>query len=331
MLSKTATCTLPPALLLVLWWKQKRIRWSDVRALAPLFVIAIVLGVITIRMEKAHVGAAGEDWDLSVVERCLVAGRILWFYAGKLLWPTQLTLIYPRWQIDAGAWLQYLFPIAALLVLIALWLGRARLGRGPLVAVLFFAGTLVPVLGFFNVYMMRFSFVADHFQYLASVGIIALAVAAAHRVAHRFGPTGKRGAAVVLAGVLGTLGALTWQQVHVYADLETLWRDTLRKNPHAWMAHNNLAIVLQGQGRLDEAIAHFQKALKIKPDHANAHSNLGAALGSRGRLDEAIAHFRQALLIDPQHADARRNLTKALAAKERLEAAPFPRRDADPP
>ena len=118
------------------------------------------------------------------MDRCLVAGRALWFYAGKLFWPHKLAFIYSRWEIDARAAWQYLFPLAALAVLIALWLLRQRIGKGPLVAVSFFAGTLVPALGFFDVYPFRYSFVANHFQYLASIGLIALAVAAAERSAN---------------------------------------------------------------------------------------------------------------------------------------------------
>jgi hypothetical protein len=118
---------------------------------------------------------------LTMADRVLIAGRALWFYAAKLV-AEDLIFIYPRWSIDAGIWWQWLFPAAAAGVALALWIWRARLGRGPVVAVLFFAGTLAPALGFVNVFPMRYSFVADHFQYLASIGLIALAVAAGARV-----------------------------------------------------------------------------------------------------------------------------------------------------
>src|SRR5207302_690959 len=168
-LSKTATCTLPAALALVLWWRRGRLGWRDLVALLPLFVLAVGSGLMTVWVEKAHVGAEGEDWALSPVARCLVAGRALWFYAAELVWPAQLTFIYPRWHIDTGAWWQYLFPLTAASFVATLWLLRRRIGTGPLAAVLFFAGTLVPVLGFVNFYFMRLSFVADHLQYLPSV------------------------------------------------------------------------------------------------------------------------------------------------------------------
>src|SRR4029077_7938932 len=120
---------------------------------------------VTVWMEKTHVGATGEEWNMSSMERVLVAGRALWFYADKLVWPHPLIFFYPRWAIDAGAAWQYLFPSAALALCAALWFARERIGRGPLAAVLVFAGVLTPALGFFDIYPFRYSFVADHFQY----------------------------------------------------------------------------------------------------------------------------------------------------------------------
>ncbi|HEX4342912.1 MAG TPA: O-GlcNAc transferase, partial [Verrucomicrobiae bacterium] len=162
LLSKTVACSLPAALLLVCWWKKGRVTMADVLPLIPFFIMGLGLGLHTAWLEKHHVGASGAEWSLSFIERCLIAGRALWFYAGKLVWPSQLTFIYPRWQIGTGVWWQWLFPLAVLAVVVTLWRARKRLGRGPLVAVLFFAGTLLPALGFFDLYPMRYSFVADH-------------------------------------------------------------------------------------------------------------------------------------------------------------------------
>jgi hypothetical protein len=130
LLSKTVTCSLPAAILLVLWWKRDRICWRDLPPLIPYFVVGAFLGLTTVWLERHHVGAQGAEWALSFVDRVLVAGRALWFYAGKLVWPYELTFIYPRWQIDAGAWWQYLFPLAAVAVIFILWLLRQRLGKG---------------------------------------------------------------------------------------------------------------------------------------------------------------------------------------------------------
>jgi protein O-mannosyl-transferase len=308
--SKTVTCSLPAALLLVCWWKKGRIQRNDILPLLPFFALGMGLGLLTAWMEKHHVGAQGTDWSLTFADRCLIAGRALWFYAGKLVWPTHLAFIYPRWRVDTAAWWQWLFPLAAISVIIGLWLTRPRTGRGPLVAVLFFAGTLGPALGFVNVYPMRYSFVADHFQYLAGIGLISLCAAGLARLP-----------CVFPAAIAVMLGIMTWQQTGVYRSQEFLWRDTLTKNPDCWLAHNNLGIYLYREGHLAEAIEHYHKAIRINPDRYDAYYSLGAALADEGRLDEAIENYRKAIQLNPDYAFAFNNLGNALAAKGQLDGA----------
>jgi tetratricopeptide (TPR) repeat protein len=308
LLCKTVTGSLPAVILLVLWWKRGRIGWAEVRPLLPFFLLAVGFGALTVQLETQHVGAVGRDWDLSFADRCLVAGRALWFYAFKLLWPTPLVFNYPRWEIDAGHWPPYLFPAAVLVAVAALWTARRRIGRGPLVAVLIFAGTLFPALGFFDVYPMRYSFVADHFQYLASLGLIALfaagAATGAARVFH-----GRRGSPPVAAAILlAVLGVLTWHQAQVYRDNETLWRDTLAKNPASWMAHLHLGAIADDRGRVEEAIQHYRESLRIQPVQPEAYNNLGSALRAQGDLDEAIAQLRRSLDVEPTYVFAHNNL-----------------------
>jgi tetratricopeptide (TPR) repeat protein len=350
LLSKTVTCSLPAAILLVLWWQQDRIRWRQILPLIPFFVVGVALGLTTAWLEKYHVGAQGEEWALSFLDRFLVAGRALWFYAGKLVWPFELTFIYPRWQIDAGAWWQYLFPVAAMAVIFTLWLLRQRLGKGPLVAVLFFAGTLFPALGFFDVYPMRFSFVADHFQYLASIGLISLFSASISIFYIRLGSSSRNLGFVACFGALLALGLGVWKQGSIYRDAQMLYRDTIAKNPNAWMAHNNLGFLLQEDGSLAAAMTHYTRALRIKPDnalthynmakvlylqekfdeaiahyykahHAEAHNNLGILLAKQGKLKEARRHYSEALRLNPDSAEIHNNLAGALVKLEEIEAA----------
>jgi len=309
LLAKTVTCTLPVVLLLVLWWRRGRV---DITPLIPFFVLGAASGLVTAWMEAHHVGATGALWRLSLLDRCLIAGRALWFYAGKLLWPHPLAFIYARWHVDAAVWWQYLFPLAAAATVAALHLARGRIGSGPLVAVLCYVATLAPALGFVNVYPMRYSFVADHFQYLASLPLIALAAAGATRL-----PRPQ----VIGAGVLLVLGALAWRQGLVYRDAETVWRDTLAKDPDSSMAHINLGMLLSDDGRVPEAIVHFREALRIDPEDGEAHDDLGNALASEGKLDEAIAEYGAALGMKGDHALVHNNLGNALAASGRLEDA----------
>ena len=354
LLSKTVACSLPAVMVLLIWWKKGRVEKRDVYVLTPLFVIGIALGLMTAWLEKYHVHA-GMDWSLSFVQRCLLAGRALWFYTGKLFWPYQLSFMYPRWEIDASVWWQYLFPLSAAAVLIALWLLRRRVGKAPLVAVLVFAVNLFPALGFFDVFPFCYSFVADHFQYLASVGLITLAASATAKICERTGRLGKRIVTAVSAIALVVLGVLTWQQGWSFRDGETLWRHTLANSPNSWGAHwflghmlqdsgrsseaighyeqvlrinpgyadasDTLGVVLMGQGRLREAIGYFEQALRIKPDDAYAHYNLGLALGRTGRLQEAIEHCEQALRIKPDLTEAHNNLGDALMGQGRLQEA----------
>jgi len=355
LLSKTVTCTLPPAILLVLWWKQGRIYRRDILALFPFFIAGAVFGLTTVWLEKHHVYAQGEEWALSLVDRFLVAGRALWFYAGKLLWPHPLTFTYPRWQIDSGVWWQYLFPLAAAAVIVILWLLRRRIGKGPFVAVAFFAGTLVPALGFFDVYPMRFSFVADHFQYLASIGLLALAAAMMMAFSGRLGAQQSTIGFVLSIAVLFVFGVLVWKQTTIYKDSEKLYRDTISKNPNAWMAHNNLGVFLEEHGDLGKAMAHFAEAIRIKPDYALAHYNMAEALvrqkkfeeaitynlealrikpdypkpynslgmiyAQQGKIDQAILHLHKALELSPYYASARNNLGALLARQGKLDEA----------
>jgi tetratricopeptide (TPR) repeat protein len=311
LLSKTITCSLPAALLLVRWWKQGRLTRRDVLATAPLFVLGLALGLHSAYVEIHDVGAAGEDWNYSYPDMILIAGRALWSYAGKLAWPAGLTFLYPRWEVGAGSWWQYGFLLAALVVPIALYVLRGRLGRGPLTAVLFFGGTLVPALGFFHVYPMRFSFVADHFQYVASVGLLALAAAGAWQVlAH--GPGCRPPVRWGLCGLLvATLGLLTWQRAEVYRDRMTLWTDTLAKNPDCWVAYSNRASLYQDRGQLALALRDYDCAIELRPDLGQVLLNRGCLYYQLGQPREAVRDFTRAIELLPEDARAYSNRAAA--------------------
>ena len=124
LLSKTVTVSLPAVLLVILWWKRGRITRRDVVLLIPFFAIGMALALVTVTMEKNTVGAEGAAWDLSVVQRFLVAGHALWFYAGKLIWPVGLNFFYPRWDNNVHDPWQYLYTAAAVAVIVGLWFAR---------------------------------------------------------------------------------------------------------------------------------------------------------------------------------------------------------------
>ncbi len=315
LLTKTVTATLPAALLVIFWWRRGRLDWRrDVVPLLPWFVLATVSGLLTAQFEREIIGAQGAEFSLNVIQRCLLAGRVIWFYLGKLVWPSELVFIYPRWTVDAAQAWQWGFPLGAISLLAGLvWWQRRQ--RGPLAAGLLFAGTLFPVLGFVNVYPFIFSFVADHFQYLASLAVFALAAAGLMKLFVRLPRwVGLMAGVTLLTG----LGGLTWLQGGMYRDVFVLYQTTLDRNPACWMAHNNLAMALTNTGRVAEAITHLEAALKLRPGFAEAESNLGDDLTRLGRPREAMPHFAEALRLQPGYAEAHNNFGGALMADNRL-------------
>ncbi len=347
LLSKTVIATLPGALLVIFWWQRGRLSWRrDVLPLTPFFGLGAAAGLLTAWMERKLCGAEGPRFDMTLVERCLVAGRGVWFYLGKLLWPADLIFIYPRWQVSPAIAWQYLFPAAVLLLLAGLWAVRQR-WRGPLAGLLFFLGTLFPALGFSNVYMFRYSFVADHLQYLASLGIIALVSAGAtlllagQRAGSREQGAGSRkfgsglpaprsplpaawvrltGQALCL-GLLLTLAVLSWRQSRMYADVETLYRVTIQRNPDCLLAHYNLAKHLSATGRADEAVEHYDEVLRLDPDYPDIHNDLANILAAKGQREAAAEHYKEALRLDPRYAAACVNLADMLAAEGKIDEA----------
>src|SRR5580700_10074746 len=314
LLSKTVTATLPAVLLVIFWWRRGRLEWKrDVQPLLPWFALGISAGLFTSWVERTLIGARGADFLLTPAQRVLIAGRAICFYAGKLLWPTNLTFFYPHWKIEPGVWWQWMFPAGVLAFGIGL-VFVARRYRGPLASFLIFCGTLFPVLGFLNIYPFRFSYVADHFQYLASLGIIvpvtSMLLPAIERISSR------RAVTIACCFVLILLlGVLTWRQCRMYRDSETLYRESLARNPGSWLAHYNLGVLFaEMPGRLPDAIAEYQAALRIKPDYAEAHLNLGNILSQiPGRQPEAIAEYQAALRIKPDYAEAHNDLGIALS------------------
>ncbi len=314
LLAKTTAFSLPAVVLLIGWWKGGRLRWrAEVLPAIPFFVLSFGMCLATAWLEKNHVMAQGPGFALTFPERCLIAGRAPWFYLGHLLWPASLCFIYPQWPLNAGSWQQWLHPVTAAGTLLALWLARKRIGRGPAAAAFFFVGTLFPVLGFMNAYGMRFSYVWDHWVYLSSLGPIALGSALVARAAkHLRAPVVLYGFAAI---VLPVQAILTWQQCGMYVDAETLWRTTIARNPSAWMAYHNLGTVLFKKGRVDEAIAQFQKVLANRPDDALARDDFGTILRQMGQEGEAIAQFQKVLASQPNDGTARDNLGQILLQK----------------
>jgi Tfp pilus assembly protein PilF len=319
--AKTTACTLPAAMLLVLWLKHEPVNWRRILQALPFLFLGFAMGLVSVWWE-GHLGSYQPKYNLlgGPLDRLLIATRALWFYAGKVFWPANLTFSYPRWEINPADWRQYLWLAGGLMVAAWLWLARRRLGRGPAAAVVFFVAVLSPMLGFFPLYTFYYSYVADHYQYLACLGLIGLLVATASRLLQRW-QTGlglQRGLA---AALLLVLGILTWQQCHAYQNLETLWNDTLKKNPQSWMAHANLGRLLAAQGKFDDAEFHYQQASRINPDDSDVFYNYGNLLVREGRLDEAVVKYQRALQLAPDLPDIHNNLGIVLLQQKKIDEA----------
>jgi tetratricopeptide (TPR) repeat protein len=318
-LSKASTVILPLALLLCVWWETGAWRKRDFVRTAPFFVLAVLMSVLTIVEQRGHVARQGtSEWSISVTQRAVIAGKSIGFYVGKIFWPADLAFVYRRWEV-ANSLSSCLPSVAVVAIGSALWAWRRRpWARAGLFGFGFFLAALLPALGFFDVYYFRYSFVADHFQYLASVGIIACATCGISYILDRTGFSSALAGNAVCLMLLAPLAGLTWKQSHIYHDSETLWQDTVTKNPGAWIAQNNLGVVLVQLGRASEAIGHYDQALRLKPDFAEAYDNRGVALAQLDKTEEAIGQYEQALQLDPHFSEAHYNLGIALSQTGRL-------------
>ena len=318
LLSKSIVVTLPAALLIYHWWQTGRVTRTDLVRLAPFFGLALVITALDLSFYTSREPLA---LGYSLVERALIAARALWFYAGKLVWPTGLAGIYPLWEVSAADPVAWAYVAAAAALVAALWFGRQRLGRGPLAGILFFAVTLSPVLGFVDYGYMQFSLVADRFQYLAGLGVLAVLLGAARCGVDRLPAPARRAAAGALVLALAMLGALTWRQAGIYRDDVAFFSHILAHNPEARDAHLNLVGPLSEAGRLEDALAAARVAVQQRPEHALGYSNLGRTLVLLERFEEAEGVLRTALELDPRNVTAHQNLGEAVRKQKQYEEA----------
>jgi len=308
-LSKSATVMLPVVLGLCWWWMEGRWRWRHALWLVPFAVLSAAASAWTVWEQKNVQRADGVAWSQGWPERAVVAGKDIWFYLWKLVWPHPLIFIYPTWNTDPSRLTAFLPLEGAAAALFLLWLGRDGRMRPVFFAAAYYVISLFPVMSFFNVYFFRYTFVGDHFQYLAGIGPLALAGAAITSAMRRTGTKAYAAASAVLLVVLGTL---SWAQSAIYSDIGSLWRATVAGNPGSSMAHLNLGNYLLQEGQREAATAQYQAAVEADPTYSKAHDNLGLMLFGEGRIQEAVAEYREALRIDPDDTDGLYDLGNAL-------------------
>jgi protein O-mannosyl-transferase len=318
LLCKTVTAVLPGVILLLVWWKRGKWRLKDWLLVLPFLALGLGMAFITASIEHKYVleAANADEWKLSLPEKFVIAGNAIWFYLGKLCWPHPLVFIYPRWILHPSEPLAY-FPLAAAMAGCALlWWKRNVWGRAPLVAAGYFIAVLFPAIGFFNIYPFRYSFVADHFQYLAAIGPIALAASGFFLLLARVNNATAK--PVVFGMLLALLGILTWRQTGIYRNREVLWHATLAHNPTCWMAYDNLGLYLTENNRFSEAEEQYRAAIKIRPNDYKAYYDLGLQSAIRGDLNDAVEDFKKSLELAPSFAMAHYQIANVMVREGNL-------------
>ena len=317
MLSKGSVVGLPIVLLLLAWRQKGTITRNDLLRSLPFFTISAVMSGVELWFQVYRsIGPVAIRGD-NFFARTAGAGMAVWFYIYKAILPINLVFIYPRWKIDPTNLIVYVPLIALIGAFLLFWRYRQSWGKQLLFALSYYVVMLLPILGFFNIFFMRYSLVADHYQYAAIISIIVLAVSGGRLITYQFGRAGKIAAVIIVA----VFGVITWQQCYIYKDEEISWNSTLRKNPNCGLALNNLGFLLQRQGRLDEAIDRFEQLLRIEPNDIDAQTNLGNTLAQQGKFDEAIKHYQKVTELEPDNADIYYNLGNTFRAQGKTDMA----------
>jgi tetratricopeptide (TPR) repeat protein len=318
LLSKPMLVTWPFVMLLLDYWPLGRFKpgrvWGLVIEKIPFFVLAVAASVVTFEVQK-HTGAVVALQHMPPGAR--VGNALISYcrYLGKLFWPTNLSVFYPR----PGEWPFGEVLLAGGLLLGISWLLFVARRRFPwlLMGWLWFVGTLVPVIGLVQVGDQS---MADRYAYLPSLGVLILVVWGAYELTrrwpHQFTALSVAGGAAIVCCV-----GLSWEQLGYWQNSETLFRHALAVTEDNHIAHNGLGDVFVKEGQTDEAIRQYQEAIRITPDHAEAHNNLGNALAKKGQTAEAIRQFQEAIRLKPDDALGYCNLGAVLAGEGRTDEA----------
>ncbi len=300
LLAKTSVVMMPVVLLGATWWRHRRIDRRDVMRTLPYWALSLVLGLVTVWFQ--HQPALGGTTLLrpeGAASRVAAAAWCVWFYLYKALVPIRLSMIYPRWDVDPAQWVAWL-PLAFL----ATAGGLTWRHRRPLALALgYYVLVLLPVLGLVAMSFHQHSLVSDHLQYIALIAPAAAVAALLNRL-----PMGTAAGVVVLA----ILSLLTWHHAGHFQNQQTLWSHTLRLNPDAVAAHNNLGLSWAKRDRHTEALVHYREALRRRADFAPTYSNMALSLEALGQPDQAMEALRTCLELYPRAWRAHYNLANML-------------------
>jgi tetratricopeptide (TPR) repeat protein len=297
LLAKTSLVTLPLILPVLSWWRRGRVTRGDLARTVPFLLASFFLGLVTLWYQMTQTRSPGPGAAAVLVAALprggVLAGRAVGFYLWKDLWPTRLPMVYGLWPLETSRPLAYLPTLVVVTVVAGLWWCRGKpWARAGLFAATVFLLALLPILGFLPAaYLKAHACVADHWQYVALVGPVTLAVAAGHRLLG-----GRRERLVAAAIVLGILGVLTFRQVAIHRTPKGMWMHNLAL-ADVWEAHLGMSLVLAAEGKKGEAIEEARLAVAGAPQAIMTNSNLTNLLMEEQRYPEALDAYRAVLAI----------------------------------
>lgn len=306
MLAKPAIVSLPVVMGLWAWCRTGTVSRRDVIRLVPFLAVAAMMSFVEMWFQVNRSGADTVVRVDTLSARFAGAGCAAWFYFLKALLPLNLCFVYPRWHLAGFNLIAWLPSITLIVAVPALWMLRGRLGRGPFFVLLAYCAILLPVMGFVNIFYMRYSLVADHWQYVALPVVVAGFAALLTTIVSRWGTNARKAAGVLGAAVLMLCFVSDWHRQASFRDIETLYRDTIARNPKAVMALTNLGSMLyrnatssQPPGDVSEAEKYLREATSLDPNDPEAHAVLGNILFDRGDFAGAMGHYTAGLALIP--------------------------------
>jgi Tfp pilus assembly protein PilF len=327
LLSKTSVVTFPGVLLLYLWWKNSRLTVRDFKVCAPFFILAVALAVVTVVFQ--HGRAIGTeilptggpftdptglstppplvDYAGRLISACFATG----FYLYQAAYPFHLLTIYPQWHVTLSPWVQVLPLLGYAALFVVAWRNRGTWGRHVIFGVGCFLLMLVPVLGVIKMSYLRLTLVADHFNYLSTISLVALVVSAFASWRNRHGTLASSTYALVGGMAVLLFSYMSFERSKCYKGMMTLWSGVLfgnpepnkpkplvpvhGKNPNTWQANNHMGALLYSAGQSDAAMGYFKRGVELKPYNCEVHNNYALALCQKGRFEEALIHYKRAV------------------------------------
>jgi protein O-mannosyl-transferase len=293
--AKTTACTFAAIMPLILWVRGNRFRRVHFYAMLPIIVAGLAAGFLSMWIEASRMLVQGPEFELSLPERLGLIARNILFYPFKLILPLKLTFSYPKWDLQPP---EILLSLAGVILISLCFLGfwKKRGEKGWIALPLAYLAILAPMLGFIDCYTFRYTYVADHYQYLAC-GIVFAGIGTL--LTKHMNPKVLNW---LIPITLLLCAGFTWKQAAIYESKGTLWGDTLEKNPQSWMAMNNLGAWLGQNREQHRAVLLYEQALKLKPDYPEALLNMAWSHMTRGRSNEAIGMAYQAVQSKPDEA-----------------------------